>query len=70
LAAKAFEVLTNLVRQRFEYLTNEDNHAEIETYWPDVQTMLDAVSFTTPPITVREKIIRAVLHTYSPNVPQ
>jgi hypothetical protein len=32
--------------------------------------MFDAVSETTPPITVREKVIRAVLHTYSPNVPQ
>jgi hypothetical protein len=40
------------------------------TYWPNVNRMLDTVSKTTPPITVREKVIRAVLHTYSPNVPQ
>jgi hypothetical protein len=80
LSGKAFEVLTALTCQKFdcdfaaEDVFNNPNSPPLgnrsECSWPNVGRMLDAVSKTTPPITVREKVIRAVLHTYSPNVPQ
>ena len=77
LATKAFEVLIALTSQKFdcegEAFNNPNSppvRAAVLNTWPNVSRMLDAVSKTTPPITVREKVIRAVLHTYSPNVPQ
>jgi hypothetical protein len=73
LAPKAFEVLTALTSQKFEHehLLNNPNSPPLTRnselpFWPNVTRMLDTVSKTTPPITVREKVIRAVLHTYSP----
>ena len=36
----------------------------------DTSTFLDRESMNAAPLTLREKLIRSILHTYSPNVPQ
>ena len=70
-------VLTSLTpfNHEFSHLyaaNNNPNCPPGTTYqqFVDTSSFLDRESMNAAPLTLREKLIRSILHTYSPNVPQ
>lgn len=59
LSQKTYALLTSLVCL----------HQTIPNEGPDIHSLLSQASVNTPPLSIIEKLVRSILHTYNPDLP-